>query len=1035
MPVPVYKAKSLTELLAIRAREQPDDAAVYTGIPEKDNSIVLRKLTYSQVQKAVDRVAWHYSTLGLTPKAKPGELPPPRIIAVFATSAIDESFLEIALAKLGLAALLLSVNNSVPAIAHLCKLTNSSHLIYSETFTKEAHEAQAILKSQDYDLGLVPDMRFPLWGDGGVESAQVKPLAPILTPEQENARPAVILHSSGSTGFPKPVFITHHGLIANVAINQNKPGFSTLPVYHGYGHFAIFRCMYSAKPITLFPPHLPLTSANICAVLAASPPVKQCFAVPYVIKLLGETAEGTSALASFDLVGYAGAAVPDDLGTRLVAAGVNLFSIYGTTETGSIFNSEREMATDKNWNWLRARGLILDYIVMEPRGDNTFEAVVKDGYPPKIETNRPDGSYATKDLFLRHPEHDNWYKYIGRLDDTLVQTLGEKTNPVPIELCIRGNSPYVTEAIVFGAGKPQTGCLILPSELGKDLSHEEFMEKVWPVVEQANAQAPTHSRLLPEMIEILPYGTEIPIASKMSILRPACYAKFKDVIKGIYQRFEQEGDEGSKLKLAKPELEEFILNAIVKALGPAKSANIDRKVDLFAFGVDSLQGTRIRNVCQKDLFLAGKTLGQNVVYGYPSVEKLADHILGLQAGAGQEDDQHEVQMMAMVDKWLAHIKAHKPAASAAKRPENARVIVLTGASGSLGAHILHQLISSSSVRKVICLSRAKSHEESVNRIAESMTARKLPLPGVKLVSYAANANAPLLGLTEQEYNLIRDEVTDVIHNAWPVNFVLSLQSYDEHIGGAANLINLCLASPYAEPAAFFFSSSISCRQGAPDATCTEDFAPSPKTATGTGYARSKWVVEKLCQRAAAGSGVPVGVLRIGQMVGDSVNGIWNETEAWPLMFKGANTFGALPATDEHPSWLPVDYAGKGIAEVVLAPHPAKSAVVYHIVNPNVSSSWDDILSALRTAGLEFETVDRTEWVARLAKSDSDGEKNPTIKLLPFFQMRYGKGHRPPMVFVTNKTAKAAPSIRASPPISPDLVGKWVAHWRETGFLV
>lgn len=171
--------------------------------------------------------------------------------------------------------------------------------------------------------------------------------------------------------------------------------------------------------------------------------------------------------------------------------------------------------------------------------------------------------------------------------------------------------------------------------------------------------------------------------------------------------------------------------------------------------------------------------------------RLADHILSLQAGASQEDDQHEAQMIAMVDKWLARVGAHKPPAGASKRPEDARVIVrvsspvwwlvrlltlsqvLTGASGSLGAHILHQLVSSSSVRKVICLSRAKSHEESMQRIAESMKARKLPVPGDKLVSYAANANAPLLGLTESEYNLIRDEVTDVIH----VSFVsLSLPS-------------------------------------------------------------------------------------------------------------------------------------------------------------------------------------------------------------------------------------------------------------------
>jgi len=233
---------------------------------------------------------------------------------------------------------------------------------------------------------------------------------------------------------------------------------------------------------------------------------------------------------------------------------------------------------------------------------------------------------------------------------------------------------------------------------------------------------------------------------------------------------------------------------------------------------------------------------------------------------------------------------------------------------------------------------------------------------------------------------------------------------------------------------FFFSSSISCRQGVPDDTCTEDFALSCSTASSTGYARSKWVVEKLCQQVASSSGAPVRILRIGQMVGDSVHGVWNETEAWPLMFKGANSFGALPTTDEHPSWLPVDYAGKGIVEVVLTAGPAISALVYHIVNPNISASWDDILAALKAAGLRFETVDRTEWLERLVKSDPDGAKNPVIKLLPFFQMRYGQLHRKPMIFLTDKTAQVAPSIRAAPPISADLIAKWVAHWRETGFL-
>jgi long-subunit acyl-CoA synthetase (AMP-forming) len=162
----------------------------------------------------------------------------------------------------------------------------------------------------------------------------------------------------------------------------------------------------------------------------------QHFAVPYVLKLLAESAAGTQSLADMEAVSFAGAALPDDLGTRLVSAGVPLFSQYGTTETGALLTSRRAYASDPAWNWLRIEGLIAEYLELVPRGSGTFEAVVKDGWPGKVMSNTPDGSYATKDLFVVHPEHDNWVKYVGRMDDTLTHTLGEKTNPVPIELAI-----------------------------------------------------------------------------------------------------------------------------------------------------------------------------------------------------------------------------------------------------------------------------------------------------------------------------------------------------------------------------------------------------------------------------------------------------------------------------------------------------------------------------------------------------------------------------------------------------------------------
>lgn len=94
-----------------------------------------------------------------------------------------------------------------------------------------------------------------------------------------------------------------------------------------------------------------------------------------------------------------------------------------------MLSSNRDFEHDKAWNWLRVHGPVANYAVMDERGAGTFELVVKDGYPPKVQSNRPDGSFATNDLFIRHDQHENWYKYFGRLDDTIVQLLGEKTNP------------------------------------------------------------------------------------------------------------------------------------------------------------------------------------------------------------------------------------------------------------------------------------------------------------------------------------------------------------------------------------------------------------------------------------------------------------------------------------------------------------------------------------------------------------------------------------------------------------------------------
>ncbi len=74
----------------------------------------------------------------------------------------------------------------------------------------------------------------------------------------------------------------------------------------------------------------------------------------------------------------------------------------------------------------------------------------------------------------------------------------------------------------------------------------------------------------------------------------------------------------------------------------------------------------------------------------------------------------------------------------------------------------------------------------------------------------------------------------------------------------------------------------------------EVFSSDPLDAQGMGYARSKWVTENLAAKAAATRGIRAESFRIGQMVGDTQNGVWNETEAISLLVKSAQTIGAMP---------------------------------------------------------------------------------------------------------------------------------------------
>lgn len=64
-------------------------------------------------------------------------------------------------------------------------------------------------------------------------------------------------------------------------------------------------------------------------------------------------------------------------------------------------------------------------------------------------------------------------------------------------------------------------------------------------------------------------------------------------------------------------------------------------------------------------------------------------------------------------------------------------------------------------------------------------------------------------------------------------------------------------------------------------------------------------------------------------------------------------------------------------------------LVYNIVHPKTFSWTQDLLPALRSAGLTFDVVAPVEWIRRLRESEVDAERNPAVRLISFFSKKYG----------------------------------------------
>lgn len=226
------------------------------------------------------------------------------------------------MSRLGQTVLALSLRIAPIAVVNLLKQTNCNTIVHGDTAQIESvlQSVKADFQVKTYSLPQRSQYDQPL---------ATEPFVRHFDREQENTEIALIMHSSGSTGLPKAVMLTHRALLTHPPQGSGLHNFNALPWYHLYGVSTSLQAMWMRRTAHLYNAAMPITSDALIEILEKVKP-EAVHTVPYVLGLMAEKPRGVELLKRCKVVTGAGARTPDELGDRLVQEGVNLGIVFGT---------------------------------------------------------------------------------------------------------------------------------------------------------------------------------------------------------------------------------------------------------------------------------------------------------------------------------------------------------------------------------------------------------------------------------------------------------------------------------------------------------------------------------------------------------------------------------------------------------------------------------------------------------------------------------------------------------------------------------
>jgi len=344
-----------------------------------------------------------------------------------------------------------------------------------------------------------------------------------------------IVYTSGTTGVPKGVMLTHQGLISalehtrevGLLDTSNARFFSYLPLCHiaertlvesagiasgGTIYFAESLDTFASNLQTANPTHF-LAVPRIwtkfqLGILSKLPQSKLdlLLKVPIVKRIIRNKVKKGLGLAKAELILTGAAPMPSSLLEWFHKLDIQIREAYGMTENmgvATIMPTKYKKGTvGKPHNGVT--------IKIDP---NTQELLMKAqwntvGYykePIMTQELFKDGWLATGDM--ASIDEEGYISIIGRVKDMFKSAKGEYIVPTPIEGMLAVN-PIIEQVCVVGTGLPQPIALVVLSEIGKNTEEGQLREVFQEMIKRVNPHFKNYEHLRKIVIVKEPWSVE-----------------------------------------------------------------------------------------------------------------------------------------------------------------------------------------------------------------------------------------------------------------------------------------------------------------------------------------------------------------------------------------------------------------------------------------------------------------------------------------------------------------------------------------------